>query len=197
MAMRRTRPVPIGGLTDMVLMRLGFASSSESAIQLWLTAASRRDQLVEPALDLRFVEHSLARIEIEPPLSVADRSSRDRVGRDDRKQMQRGVSAHALVAQVPVDAGDHAHGRAGQGGALGGHMQNGRAVGIVDRADDRNHGPVFEHQRALIAALPSALRVKDRAIEHNPARFGGEHGRFCLGLIGVLAEKRLRHCTNT
>ena len=87
-----------------------------------------RDQLVEPALDVRFVERSLARIEIEPPLRVADRPSRHRIGRDDRKQMQRGVGAHALVAQLPVDAGDHAQRQAGQGGPIGWHMQNGRAI---------------------------------------------------------------------
>ena len=49
----------------------------------------------------------------------------------------------------------------------------------------------------MIAALSSALRVKDGAIERNSARFGGEHDRFCLGLIGVVTKQGLRHCTNT
>ena len=197
MAIRRTRPVPIGGLTDMVLIRLGIGLELRVGDPAVAHRRIARDQLVEPALDVRLVEHGLARIEIEPPLRVADRPSRHRIGRHDRKQMQRGMGAHALVTQLPVDAGDHARGRAGQGGPFGGHMQNGRAVGVVDRIDDRNHRPVFEHERPSIAALSSALRVKDRAIERNSARFGQEHGRFRLGLIRVLAKERLCHCTNT
>ena len=85
----------------------------------------------------------------------------------------------------------------GQGGPFGRHMQNGRAVGIVDRADDRNHGPVVEQQRTLIAALSSALRVEDGAIERNSARLRRQDGRVRLGPIRVLAKQGLRHCTNT
>ncbi len=144
-----------------------------------------------------FVERSLARIEIEPPVRVADRPSRHRIGRDDREQMQGSVGAHALVAQLPIDAGDHARSRAGQGGPYGWHMQNGRAIRVVDRIDDRKHCPVFEFERPLIAALSSALRIKDRPIERNTARFGQEHSRFRLGLIRVFAKQRLCHCTNT
>src|ERR1700722_8221263 len=76
-------------------------------------------------------------------------------------------------------------------------MQDGGAVGIVDRADSRNQGPVVEQQRPLVAALSPALRVKDRAIERNSAWFGRQHGCFRLGLICVLAKQSLRHCTNT
>src|ERR1700704_1818342 len=39
-ATRRTRPVPIGGLTDMVLTRDGLAASSSSLIQRVVTSAS-------------------------------------------------------------------------------------------------------------------------------------------------------------
>ena len=197
MAIRRTRPVPIGGLTDMVLIETRVGLELRIGDPAMAHRRVARDQFVEPALDLRFVERSLARIEIEPPLRVADRSSRHRIGRDDRKQMQGRVGAHAFQAQVPVDAGDHARARAGQGGPFGGHVQNGRAIRVIDRVDDRNHRPVFEQNRPLIAALSSALRVKDRAIEHNAARFRGEHGRFRLGLIRVLAKEGLSHCTNT
>ena len=40
MSISRTRPVPIGGFTDMVLTRPGLASSSASLIQRLVTAAS-------------------------------------------------------------------------------------------------------------------------------------------------------------
>jgi hypothetical protein len=42
---------------------------------------------------------------------------------------------------------------------------------VVDCADDRDHRPVFEDECALIAALSAALRVEDRAVERNSARF--------------------------
>ncbi len=80
------------------------------------------------------------------------------------------MGAHAFVTQRPVNAGDHAGARAGQGGPFDGNMKDRHPVGIVDRADDRNHGPVVEQQRPLVAALSSALRVKDRPIERNAAR---------------------------
>ena len=156
-----------------------------------------RDQFVEPALDLRLVEDGLARVEIEPPLSVADRPSGHRIGRHDREQVQRGMGAHALVTQLPVDAGDDARARRGQGGALGRDVQNGRAVGVVDRVEDRNRRPVVEQQRPSVAALPSALGIKDSAIEGDSARFGLEHDRFRFDAIGVIAKQGLRHCTNT
>ena len=92
---------------------------------------------------------------------------------------------------------DQAHGQAGQGGAFGWDVQNGRAIRVVDRIDDRKHCPVLELERPSIAALSSALRIKDRAIERNAAEFGQEHGRFRLGLIRVVAKERLCHCTNT
>ena len=111
--------------------------------------------------------------------------------------MKRGVSAHALMAQRPVDAGDHARARARQGRAFGGHMQNGRPVEVVDRAHDRDGHPVFELERPSIAALSSALRIKDGAIERDAMGFGQKHGRFRLGLIRVFAKERLCHCTNT
>ena len=85
----------------------------------------------------------------------------------------------------------------GQGGPFGGDVQNGRAIRVVDRVDDRKHCPVFELERPSIAALSSALRIKDRAIERNSARFGQEHGRFRVSLIRVFAKERLCHCTNT
>ena len=111
--------------------------------------------------------------------------------------MKRGMSAHALMAQRPVDAGDHPGARAGQGRAFGGHMQNGRPVGVVDRAHDRDGHPVLEHQRALVAALPSALGIENRAVERDAARLRGEHDRFRLGPVGVLAKEGFSHCTNT
>ena len=191
--MSRTRPVPIGGLTDIVLMRLGIGLELGVGDPAMADRRVERDQFVELALDLRLVEHGLARIEIEPPLRVADRSSRHRIGRDDREQMQGGMGAHAFQAQVPVDAGDHAGARAGQGGAFGGDVQNGRAIRVVDRVDDRNRRPVFEHERSSIAALSSALGVEDRAIERNSARFRGEHGRFRLGPVRVFAKEGLSH----
>ena len=152
-----------------------------------------RDQFVEPALDLGLVDHGLARIEIEPPLGVADRSSGHRIGQDDREQMERGMGAHALEAQVPVDAGDHPRARRGQGGPVRRHMQNGRAVGVVDRVDDRHRRAALEDERPAIAALPSALRVEDRAIERHPPRLRGHHRRFGLGSISVVAKQRLGH----
>jgi len=111
--------------------------------------------------------------------------------------MQRGMRTHALVTKVPVDPGDHARAGAGQGGSLGGHMQNGRAVGIVDRIDDRNRRAVLEHERPAIPALSSALRIKDRAIERDAARLGRHDHRFRLGAIRVIAKQRLRHFANT
>ena len=44
-----------------------------------------------------------------------------------------------------------------------------------------------------VAALSSALRIKDRAIERDAARLGHEHDRLRLGAIGVVAKQRLRH----
>ena len=197
MAIRRTRPVPIGGLTDMVLMRLGLASSSASAIQRWLTAASSAISSLSRRSMSALSSAASPEIEIEPPVAVADRPSRHRIRRHDREQMKGSMGAHPLVAPLPVDAGDHAHGQAGQGGPNGWHMENGRAIRVVDRIDDRKHCPVFQLERPLIAALSSALRIKDRPIERNAARFGQEHGRFRLGLIRVFAKERLCHCTNT
>ena len=68
---------------------------------------------------------------------------------------------------------------------------------VVDRIDDRKHCPVFELERPSIAALSSALRIKDGAIERDAMGFGQKHGRFRLGLIRVFAKERLCHCTNT
>ena len=66
-----------------------------------------RDELVEPALHLRLVEGRLA-VEVEPSLALADRAAGDGVGQHDRKEMQRRMGAHALVAPAPVDPGEDA-----------------------------------------------------------------------------------------
>src|SRR5271154_4961244 len=78
-AISRTRPVPIGGLTDIVLLSVGDPAMAHRGIEC--------DQLVEAALDVRFVERRLARIEIEPSVRVADRPSCHRIGRHDREEV--------------------------------------------------------------------------------------------------------------
>ncbi len=84
--------------------------------------------------------------------------------------MQRGMGAHALVAPVPVDPGDDGRAGGGKGGALGGNVQDGLAVGVVDRVDDRDRRAALEDELALIARLSAALRVEDGAVERDPAR---------------------------
>src|SRR5262249_10871420 len=78
-SMSRTRPVPTGGLTDMVLTRPGWAASSASVIQrAHLGAAGAH--LGELPGDLVLVEAGFGNDEIEPPLVVADGAARYRIG---------------------------------------------------------------------------------------------------------------------
>ena len=49
-------------------------------------------------------------------------------------------------------------------------MQDGLAVGVVDRVDDRDRRAAFDDELALIARLSAALRVEDRAVERDAAR---------------------------
>ena len=140
MAIRRTRPAPIGGLTDMVLVRLGLASSSASAIQRWLTAASRAISALSRS------SMSALSSEVSPEINRAARRRRPPTlpsphRAHDREQMKGSVSAHALVAQIPVDPGDHACARAGQGGALVGTWRRVARSGWRS-IDDRKHRPI-------------------------------------------------------
>ena len=87
----------------MVLTRPGFASSSASVIQRVETPASVAISSLSRFSIVRLVERDVAGVEIEPTLAVADRAAGHGVGQHDRQEMQRGMGAHALEAQFPVE----------------------------------------------------------------------------------------------
>ena len=196
MATRRTRPAPVGGLTDIVFTSPGLAASSSSVIQLERHRGVERDQFVQPALDFRLVEGRLA-VEVEPPLAIADRAAGDGVGEHDREEVQRRVGAHPLITPDPVDPGDHACARSRQRRSFGRHVEDRLPVRVVDRIDDRDCLAAVDDQGALIAGLAAALRVEDRPIERDPAGLGDDDGRRRLAEIGIGAEEGFGHQTKT
>src|SRR5271166_147459 len=155
-----------------------------------------RDDLVEPPLDIGLVEGGFARVEIEPPLAVADRAARDRVGQDDSEKMQRGVRPHAFVTEIPIDLRTHAGSGRWERSAMSRQVQDRSLVRIINRASDLQKGAVIENERAPVARLTAALRVKDRAVERD-ALLSHEHDpRGRLAKIGVVAKESLSHWTN-
>ena len=166
----RTRPVPVGGLTDIVFTRPGLAASSSSLIQRVSTAASLPTRSLSLRFDLRLVDHRVAGIEIEPAVAVADRAAGDRVGQDDAEQVQGGVGAHAAVARLPIELRDDGFADRGQRGAWRRRVQDRRAVGVVDRVDDFDLAPVGEDELAAVARLAAAARVEHSGVEGDPGR---------------------------
>ena len=198
MAISRTRPVPVGGLTDIVLTSAGLAASSSSVIQRWLTGASSAMSALSSRSTSALSSARLARVEIEPALGVADRAAGDGVGEHDRKQVQRGMGAHALVAPVPVDPGDDAPRPAREGRAFRRHVQDRLAVGVVDRVDDRDRRAVVEDEDSLIARLPAALRIEDRPVERDPPRLGERALSPAVSRkVAIVAEQGFGHRTKT
>ena len=79
MTTRRTRPVPIGGLTDMVRTRPGLASSSASLIQRSLTGWSAAISALSSAVERVLVDGGgILDVEVEPPFVGADLAAGDR-----------------------------------------------------------------------------------------------------------------------
>ncbi len=76
-------------------------------IQLESHLGAGRDHLGELLRDLVLVEAGFGNVEVEPSIHVADRAASHRIGQHRREQVQRGVHAHAGIAQVPVDDGVH------------------------------------------------------------------------------------------
>ena len=60
-----------------------------------------RDHLGELCGDRVLVEAGFGDVEVEPAFGLADRAAGDRIGQHGREQMQRGVHAHAGVADGP------------------------------------------------------------------------------------------------
>ena len=151
------------------------------------------DQLVEPPLDVASVENGLAGIEIEPAVAVADRTAGDGVGQHGGQQVQRAMGAHAPITQLPVEPRHEARADRGQRGPLGGNVQDGAAVDVVDGVDDLDRGAVGEDEPAAIARLAAAAGVEDRGVEYDAAGLGGDDARLDLAPIGVLAKERFGH----
>src|SRR5271165_467647 len=154
------------------------------------------DQFIELAFDLALVERRLA-VEVEAAFRVADRTAGYRIGHGDGEQMQRRMGAHPLVAPVPVDPGDNGGAGSGKGDAFRGNVQDGLAVGVVDRVDDRDGRTTSHNEVALIARLPAALGVEHRAVERHAALIREQDRRRGLAPVGVVAEQGLGHGTNT
>ena len=86
---RRTCPVPVGGMTDMVRTRPGLAASSASLIHCsqtgWSSAISRVDLALDPV-----ARHGrrIGDIEIEPPAIGGDLTAGHREADEGAQQMQ-------------------------------------------------------------------------------------------------------------
>ena len=68
-------------------------------------------------------------------------------------------------------------------------MEDRQPVGVVDRVDDLDLGPVGEDEFSAVAGLAAAARIEHGGVERDARRRGGEHARLGLAPIGLVAEK--------
>ena len=105
MTTRRTRPVPIGGFTDMVRTRPGLASSSASVIQRSLTGWSAAISALRSAVSLSLsTADGVLDVEVEPAVVGVDLAAGDGELHQRAEQMQAGVHAHEAVSACPSRA---------------------------------------------------------------------------------------------
>ena len=148
--------MPVGGFTDMVLTRPGFASSSASVIHRLLTAAFARNHLGDFCGDGVLIETGLRDIEIETALAVANRTAGDGVRQHRREYMQRRVHAHAGVSPVPINLGGDAVADLWHGSAGRQHVRDLGLGGIgINGGFDRNARAVRRCERTGVARLPA------------------------------------------
>ena len=119
-------------------------------------------------LDLLRVEETHVDVEIEARLLRRDVPAGDRRDDDARHHVQRRVKAHERVAAVPVDALRHDVADRERRACVDRvhHAVRRFAFARVRHCDDI---AVLAHQRAGVADLAAALRIEDRAVEHDPA----------------------------
>ena len=129
------------------------------------------------------VEPGIGNVEVQPALSVADRSARHRIGEGDRQEMQGGMDAHALdSASANGSRSDTLSPGDRQVRALRSDMGDlglGRIVPHGRR--DRQRRAIGPGQRADIARLAAAGCIEHRAVEQYAAALGDAHdGRAAL-----------------
>ena len=157
---RRTRPVPVGGMTDMVRTRPGLAASSASLIHCsetgWSSAISR---LISLSILSRDTAEGSAISKSSRPPSARDLAAGHREADEGAQQMQCGMDPHMPVAPLPVERG--AGGGAGfrQGGGAGGidDMHDRLAV-VIDGGGDRQGADAGDLQGAGVAGLAAGRR---------------------------------------
>ena len=71
-------------------------------------------------------------------------------------------------------------------------MQDGAPVGVIDRVDDLERRAVGKREMTAIAGLAAAARVKHRRVQRDASGRSGDHVRFSLAPIGVVAEDQRR-----
>ena len=105
--------------------------------------------------------------------------------------MQRGMRAHAAVAQLPIQLHGDPFTWRGQRRALGGDMQDRRAVDVIDRVGDGDPASARENHLAAVAGLAAAPDVEQVRIEQDAPWFCRNDRGLGRTAIGVLAEQRI------
>jgi hypothetical protein len=147
------------------------------------------DQCIHAGRDCLLVRGAPRHVEIEARRIAANRSPCHRIGQHRREKVTGRVHAHVRVTALPVER--KAHRLAGGRGcrACRQHMHDLAARLAFHRVDNGNQRSVFATQCAGVTRLAAAMRIEDRAVEHDAARIGCDHACIERGLIGKIAEQ--------
>ena len=150
-----------------------------------------RDEGVEAVLERGAVGRVLE-VEIEPRALLAHRPAGDAgAGQEAAEKVERSVHAHQAMPPRPVDLGFERGAGRRERRALCGHVEDFLARALHRL---RNLGlAAVPTQDAAIAGLAAGAGVEDRAVEHDAAFAGGEHGGLGAGGAGIFEKEALGH----